>query len=107
MSADEPTRIAEFHYLENFQGKGPRVVLLAGQHWTESMRRHYGITRAPFYIRRATTAEPSRDASGHPWGWISKPEELLLDEQRWSDEQTMNRLRSLLDTEIARTKEFA
>lgn len=71
------------------------------------MRRHYGIARKAFYRRRALSAEPSADASGHPWGWVSKPEEMLLDEQRWSSPKTMQTLRRLLEIEQASTKEFA
>lgn len=71
------------------------------------MRRHYGIARKAFYRRQALRAEPSSDASGHPWGWVSKPEEMLLDEQRWSSPQTMQMLRRLLEIEETQNKEFA
>jgi hypothetical protein len=102
-------RTAVFHFVENFQGKGPRVIILVGTQWTDAMRRHYGITRAPFYSRQALKSEPSTDATGHPWGWITKPEEMLLDEQRWSTPQTMQLLRNLLleESSKASNKEFA
>lgn len=103
MTDDHTERWASFHYVANYQGKGPRILVLVGPQWTAAMRAHYGITGKPFYERKALTIEPSTDASGHPWGWVSKPEEMMLEEHRWSSPETMQKLRHLLDGAMSPT----
>ena len=64
------------------------------------MRRHYGAVGEPFYSRQALSIEPDTDERKHPWGWVYKPAELLLEEARWSKPETIAELKLRLDTAL-------
>jgi hypothetical protein len=98
-------RAAEFYFCPNFKQKGPRVLLLVGPAWKEAMRKHYGAPGKPFFVRPAMPHEPNTYPNGHPWGWACKPEEILLDEARWTPPQTVELMQRLLDEEIAATQQ--
>lgn len=90
-------RVASFYFVSNYQLRGPRVLMLVGTRWREPLRRHYGIDGGPFYTRPALPGELDVDAKGHPWGWVYKPDELLMEEARWSTPEQIEHLRSLLE----------
>lgn len=92
-------RVTEFHYLADYRGKGPRVITLVGPGWTTTMKRHYGISHAPFHQRAALPCEPSKDEKGHPWGWVATPREALLDEARWASTNALEIFSQLLAQE--------
>lgn len=100
MTTSKAPRQAEFFIAPNFQGKGPRVLVLVGPSWTPTMRRHYGATGKPFYSRQALSIEPDTDVRKHPWGWVYKPSDLLLEEARWSTPETMRLLKSQLSAAL-------
>lgn len=85
-----------FFLCKDYAGKGPRVVLLCGRRWTDAMLRHYGIFDAPFFVRERRETEPERMPNGHPWGWVYKVEDVVKDEQRWLDPQTLDSFQSAL-----------
>lgn len=93
-------RLAEFFFVGNYQGQGPRILCLVGPTWTDVLRKHYGITRPSFSRRSALPCEPSVDEKGHPWGWVHTPKDFLREEARWYDNKTLERLRNLLEKEM-------
>lgn len=98
---NNPARRAAFYFVQNYQSKGARVILLVGPRWTDPMRRHYGISTPPFYVRRAHTAEPDTDSSGHPFGWVYTPTEMLAEEERWSSDECIAHITLLLQRLLA------
>jgi len=107
MSKDtSQTRRAAIYFVSNFGKQGPRVILLVGPRWTDAMRRHYGIASPPFYIRAAFSDEPDFDASGHPFGWIYKPHDMVAEESRWSTTHTIEKLHRLLAEQLQRSMQI-
>jgi hypothetical protein len=95
-SGEASARMTEFYFCADYQGKGPRVLVLTGPVWRPAMRKHYGASGEPFYARPALAHEHSTFPNGHPWGWVYKPGEVALDEIRWSSQQEVDRLCGLL-----------
>lgn len=78
--------VSAFYLCPDFNGAGPRVFLLAESKWTSFLKTKAGLPAKPFYTRERRDSEPETHPNGHPWGWLYKPEEALLDERRWLDD---------------------
>lgn len=77
---------AGFYLCPDFQGQGPRVFLISEAKWTSFLRSRAGLPGEAFYVRPRREFEPDTHPNGHPWAWLYKPEEALLDEKRWLSE---------------------
>ena len=91
-----------FFFCTDYASKGPRVVLLTGSRWTARMAAHCGITDAPFFVRQARASEPETYPNGHPWGWVYKPDDVVKDESRYLDQESLAALVASL--EVAKAK---
>ncbi len=100
-------RLSRFYLSTDYQGRGPRVILMVGGAWTAVLRKHYGITSDPFYERPALPGEPEVDERGHPYGWVYKPEEVLLEEARWSAPAELANLKAALARALELAEEAA
>jgi hypothetical protein len=97
-------RPAHYYFSRSYRMGEPRVILLVGESWKTAMRRHYGIDHEPFFSRFAYAGEPDHyRPSGHPWGWVFRPEKVLEYERASGqlDQLKLQELRAALQAQVA------
>lgn len=74
--------VTRLFYVHAYRGRGPMVIVTSGCMWNNFLLRMAGIHTEPFHTRESLPIEPDCHANGHPFAWMTTPEQFLVDEAR-------------------------
>lgn len=92
----------QYYFEQDFDGKGPCVLVLAGNRWPPLLRRLAGIGSVAIHERSSLPHEVDIFPNGHPYAWRYRDAtELLADERRWLTARELSRLQLALEASRA------